>query len=269
MTAIHFAKADIDNIELVRQVVLRRLRDRKWDQLGDNWDDREVKNYITFESPPAKSRFLVLMQEVMWNLIVQGVVTPGKDASNCDLPWFRVTDYGRRVLEDGRLVPHDPSGYLSEVESIAGPAMTKSALPYVREALRCFTSGCNVAATMMLGIAAEAVFLDLCAAIAKALKDPSERKAFEQIRFVKKQHRWIVDKYNKLNPEQRKRLPESLDTTLTALYDLVRKQRNDIGHPSAVPVDINRDKAFCYFLIFPTLVADLRAFSSYCRKHKI
>lgn len=136
-------------------------------------------------------------------------------------------------METERFVPHDPTRYLDEVRNVAKSGIGTAALPYLEEALRCFTSGCHVAAVLMLGIAAEAVFLGLCAVIETKLKNASERAKFERLQWVKPKHRWVVDKYQAIPASDRKsKLPESLDVTLTSLYELIRRQRNELGHPS-------------------------------------
>ncbi|SRR6266545_3226944 len=270
MTAVAFTQTDFDNLELVRQIVLRRLKDGSWDQLYETWDERNTGQYVRIESSHLRNRFMVLVLEIMWQLIIQGVVTPGKDVSNAELPWFRVTSYGKKVLETERFLPHDPAGYLDEVGKVAISEIGRAAIPYLEEALRCFTSGCHVASVLMLGIAAEAVFLGLCAVVEEKLKNASERKKFKELQWVKAKHRWIVDKYQALPTSDRKgKLPESLDVTLTSLYELIRRQRNELGHPSEKMPEIGRDLAFVFFRLFPTFIEDVEAFSIYCNKQGI
>lgn len=270
MTAITFTQADCDNLELVRQLVFRRLKDGHWNQLYDPWEEQSAGQFVVFESSHLRHRFLVLVSEIMWQLITQGVVTPGMNAANPALPWFRVTSYGEIVLEEERFVPHDPAGYLSEVREVARSTAGNATLPYLEEALRCYTSGCNVAAVMMLGIAAEAVFLGLCTVIAENLDLQNEREEFENLRWVKPKHRWVINKYQSIpNNERKQNLPESLDLTLTSLYDLIRRQRNEIGHPAEEMPDIGRDRAFVYFRLFPTFISDVEAFADYCEANTI
>ena len=154
MSPITFTQADVDNLELVRQIVFRRLKDREWEQLYDPWDERVAGKYVSFRPDCLRTRFIELVLEVMWQLIIQGVITPGRDAPNPALPWFRITTYGRTILETERFVPHDPTGYLDEVRKVVKSAAGESSLPYLEEGLRCFTSSCNVAAVLLLSIAA-------------------------------------------------------------------------------------------------------------------
>ena len=269
MPAANFTQDDFDNLELVRQIVLRRLKDdSSWNQFDYQWDPRRTDQYVTFERPQLLNRFIVLVIEVMWQLIMQGVITPGKDASNPALPWFRVTSYGKMVLEAERFIPHDPAGYLDDVREVAGTTAGQAALTYLEEALRCFTLGCHLASVLLLGVAAEAVFLRLCEVIRGALQNDAERTQFDQLQWVKPKHRWVVEKYAALPAEVRRaHLPESLDLTLTSLYDLIRRQRNELGHPQEDPPAIDREQAFTYFKLFPTFIQDVEAFAAYCQNH--
>lgn len=55
---------------------------------------------ITYFSEPRLSHENETdLQEVVWDLIVERVLTPGADAMNPQWPWLRMTENGRRVAE--------------------------------------------------------------------------------------------------------------------------------------------------------------------------
>ncbi len=121
---------------------------------------------------------------------------------------------------------------------------------------------------LLLGVAAEAVFLQLCSVVLDALRDDAEREAFSQLQSVRPKHRWVVEKYNSMPRETRRsELPESLDMTLTSLYDLIRRHRNELGHPQEEPPTIEREQAFMNLKLFPTFIKDVEALAAYCRSH--
>ena len=123
----------------------------------------------------------------------EGVITPGKDAPNPNLPWFRITDYGQKVLQAGSIIPHDPSGYLDNLRAVGKTSLGNVALAYLEEALRCFTTGCHMASVLLLGVAAESVFLHLCDAVRSSLKNVNDQKAFQKLGdLIKPRHRWIA-----------------------------------------------------------------------------
>ncbi len=263
-----FRESDRDNLELVRQIVLYRLKhDSDWNQFDYVWGERG-SSFVEFESGRLRGRFSVLANEVMWQLLIQGVITVGMNASNPNLPFFRITDYGHKVLEGQRFIPHDPTGYLEELRAATGVIATDVTIAYVEEALRCFNAGCHIASVLLLGIAAESIFNHMCSIIRSSLENSSEHNKLNSKLPVKPRHRWIVQKYQNLgNTARREQLPESLDMTLTSLYDLIRRQRNELGHPQEKPPELSREQAFVFFRLFPGFVSDVQAFAEYCQKN--
>jgi hypothetical protein len=107
------------------------------------------------------------------------------------------------------------------------------------------------------------------ALIRASVKDPNDQKKLDDSLPVKQKHRWVSDKYEDLLAKtRREQLPESLDTTLTPLYELIRRQRNDLGHPTSLP-HLTRDQAFVFFRLFPMYVADVEIFGEYCKTNGI
>ena len=272
MPGVPFTADDFGNLEMVRQIVLRRLRDdRGFNHFYAVWA-ADTEEYVTFGPPQEQTRnnFQMLADDALWQLFIQGVITPGTDAANPDFPRFRITRYGQEVLQAERFIPHDPAGYLDAVRQAANTIVGQASLAYVEEALRCFNSGCPLASVLLLGIAAEAVLLELCAVARDALQSPQEQTQLDNLQSVRPKHRWLVGKYNALpGPVRRQQLPESLDVTLTSLYELIRRQRNQLGHPQPHPPSIDRDAAFVYFKLFPTFISDGEAFAEYCRNHQL
>ena len=190
MDAVRFTAQDSDNLELVRQVVFQRLKnDAQFNQFYAQWLGSAEK-FVLFEEPVqrTRARFELLADEILWQLFIQGVITPGINESNPDFPWFRLTAYGEKVLQEERFIPHDPSGYLSEISTLAESVVGDSAIKYLEESLRCYTSGCHISSVLLLGIAAEAVLLNLCEALQKTIEDPKDRENFEKLKFIKQKH---------------------------------------------------------------------------------
>jgi hypothetical protein len=192
------------------------------------------------------------------------------NASNLTLPFFRITDYGQKVLESERFIPHDAAGYLEGLRSITGAIATDVTIIYVEEALNCFNAGCHIASVLLLGVAAESIFNHMCDIVRTSLKKSTEQAELNPQLSVKPRHRWIVKKYQNLPKSvRRQQLPDSLDMTLTSLYDLIRRQRNELGHPQDKPPELGREEAFVFFRLFPRFVSDAQAFVAYCQKNGI
>jgi hypothetical protein len=120
------------DLEAVRQIVLERLRrDTAWQQLDNSGDGfAPFVEYVApaeFEQRNGRHVLLFMAQEVFWQFVVEGILAPGMDSSNLQLPWFHITKYGRDVLASSEPPPYDPTGYLARVrERTASPDPTVS-----------------------------------------------------------------------------------------------------------------------------------------------
>ena len=258
VTRVRFDNSRKDDIGLVREVLLRRLREdgSAWTQFRSL--DHEFERFLEFPSNNEKGQFDDLLREIIWEFVVTGIITPGNglSTSQAGLPHFSITEFGRKVLAEERAIPHDPDGYLAEIRTAGEHCVDVVAVGYVEEALSCFTRGCYTASVLLLGVAAEAVVLKACDLI-----KPAAEKEYN----IKTRHRRLVDRYRALSKKERhEALPDGLDVTLTSAYDLIRRQRNDLGHPQ-VPPTIDRQHAFTFFQVFLTVVRDLEAFATYIR----
>ncbi len=193
------------------------------------------------------------VNEVFWRLLVEGIVAPGMNSYNVNLPWFHVTEYGRKVLEAEAGHPYDEAGYLDRIRTrVAQPDDT--VLAYLSESLIAFRRGAPVAATVMLGIAAERVFLLVCESVLASLRDAGERQALADLlqRFpMKPKLDWVHAKLLDLQSRRTPGLPENAPLMVTAIYDLLRAQRNEFGHPRETPPRVDREEAFVSLQIFP------------------
>lgn len=113
-------------------------------------------------------------------MIVEGLLAPGMDPNNLHLPWFHITKHGHDVLASDEPQPYDPTGYLARLRERV-PVLDPTVTAYLAESLETFRKGKYVASTVMLGIAAERVFLLLCETLAGALSSASEKTAFSKL----------------------------------------------------------------------------------------
>jgi hypothetical protein len=177
----------------------------------------------------------------------------GRRLSKGLLPWFHVTEYGRKVLAAEAGHPHDEAAYLSRVRARV-PEPDGTVLAYLAEAVSTFRRGTPVASTVMLGIAAERVFLMVCDSLLTALKDPGEQVALGNLRQrfpIKPKLDWVQAKIATLQSRRMQGLPDNASLMVTAVYDFLRTQRNDLGHPRDLPPTIDREDAFVNLQMFP------------------
>jgi hypothetical protein len=241
-----------------RQIVIERLRrEASWGQLdGTGEGFAPYVEYVASNEPARQNgRHLLvfLAQEVFWQLLVEGIVAPGMNSYNLKLPFFHVTEHGRTVLTSAEPPPYDPTGYLARLrERVPNPDPTVVA--YLAESLETFRKDNRVASAVMLGIAAERVFLLLCDSLATALTNASEKAALAKLldRFpMRPKLDWVQNKIQQIQKQTPPGFPENASIMLVAIYDLMRTQRNELGHPREAPPEMHRQDAFVNLQIFP------------------
>ncbi len=253
MTKIQFDPDEEGGLEIARTVVLERLRtDENWNQYdtSGNGFDRFV-DYVGHE-PKARKALAFLAQEVLWELIIQGAVAPGF-AGNFSLPWFHITEYGKKVLAERTYLPHDPTGYLDRFRAEVGKH-DASILAYLSESLNCFTRGCSIASVVMLGVASEKVFLNLCESLRNAIASTTEKSEFEDIlkqMAIKPKMDSVTNKIQAIQ-RQFRAFTDDVDVRLTGIFNFIRCQRNELGHPRENPPKVTREDAYVYLRLFPS-----------------
>jgi hypothetical protein len=234
-------------LDIARHVVLARLRaDRDWTEWPHHAND--FSRWVNCSTSGDCERFLMLVHDVMWEFIVSGVIAPGLNARNPHLPFFHLTDYGREVVAAEQFVPHDPSAYLKDL-SDAIPNIDATVLAYVTQSLQCYLRNLNVPSAIMLGIAAERVFLLVCDAL--QLQSDKERVKFAELlrrNAMKPKLDFVLHKLSQVKTPD---LPDNLNVTFAAIYDFIRQQRNEVGHPRPLPPAVTREQAFGYLRMLP------------------
>jgi hypothetical protein len=174
------------------------------------------------------------------------------NSSNLDLPWFHITQFGWEVLASTEPPPYDPTAYLKRLqERVANPDPT--VIAYLAESLETLRKN-PVASTVMLGIAAERVFLLLCERMETALANAGEKAAFSKLlgRFsMKPKLDWVHNKVQQIQKQSPVGFPENATIMIVAIYDLMPGQRNELGHPRELPPRVKREDAFVNLQIFP------------------
>jgi len=189
---------------------------------------------------------------VVWELILEGVFSPGTSLQNPSLPGLRLTDYGRRCFEAGELTPHDPDDYLKRLRT-ACPNIDATTLLYVEEALGSFRAGRFLAAAVMIGVASESMLLRLVDAVRGAL-NRADQTSFDQA-TKRGKAKTYHDEVMKVLNQPTVNLPsaikgDDLSVFVSGIFNLIRQTRNVAGHPTGRRMD--RDEANALLLQFPS-----------------
>jgi hypothetical protein len=193
-----------------------------------------------------------------WHLVRIGAIVPiGQLDALPGLPQFALmvlTDRGRRFLEQGEHSPHDPVRYLETVRKHV-QAPDKVVLDYLNDAVGAWTVGLNRPSAVMLGCACERLTIILAEQIVQASIPPWSEKVHKALANpvfgASRLFDLVRDCLNQL-PEE-KRLPialaDALDRRLSAIFDHVRRLRNQSGHPTGT--NISSEEAEAGLLLFP------------------
>jgi hypothetical protein len=210
------------------------------------------------------------LHDILWELLIQGILAPGLNNSNLNLPFIHVTEYGMKCIEANTILPHDPDGYLERLERLIGQPLDDTVLSYVREGLLTFLGGHYFSATVMLGVASEQSIDLLIEAYTNAIADTHQKATF--VKKVEQAGRSVKNRFDRLRNELLAlKLPptlmDALDIQLSGIFTLIRYSRNDAGHPTGQVVD--RDMAHGNLLLFPQYCKRVYDLIEYFKTHPV
>jgi len=257
-------------LEEIRSLVLQALKQPRWNQVV-NLESAVGKLKATTQGGSQQGlSFAVdgrahlehgetaLIHEVIWALIIEGILVPGLDDNNPNWPFLRLTEYGERCTQLSQVLPHDPDGYLRDFLA-AVPYSDPVILEYLTEALQCFLRNLNRACAVMLGAASEKAILLLIDSYADSIADPN-RKAQVKVQFEKgtsifRKYETFEKGFASVKPMMPKSLTDNADSLMRGVFDLIRNSRNDAGHPAS-GILVSRDITYSH----------LRLFLPYCQR---
>jgi hypothetical protein len=264
---------------VLRQAVFARLR-MGWPQVESaDFNGRKLREgfdqVVEFlePSPPIphwEDRLLEAVYSLLWQLVTEGVIHPGSRSLN--FPHITVTEYGKRVIENDNAHPHDVERFLDQIRR--GQQLDPTVEAYLVESLHSFRQNRLVASAILLGVAAERTFLLIAEALLEALKNPTEQSKFQKVldrQVMKPKQDWVHTKLIELDGNKRQLpddFPESTPLMITGVYDLIRQQRNDLGHPRDIPPRLDRGQLEANLFLFSRFYRNAEDLRLYLTAHK-
>lgn len=258
------ALTDMDT-ENLRVLVFEYLRECTKNNRRDTLQWNNVFNAV---SQRAKERFPqcriafcdqdgARLKHVIWDLIIERILVPSTSnprSINDGWPFLSLTDHGRRVLEAQSPVPYDPDGYLASLKTTV-PTVSDTVVEYLAEAVSTFRTGNHLASAVMLGAASEMVFIEVSHALPLVVADARKQQKLA----AKMQNGKIKDRIATAVGWCRNNAAVLPDTwagseqieDIERIADLIRRRRNEAGHPEAPPRRPSRDQMYSYLLVFP------------------
>ncbi len=169
-------------------------------------------------------------------------------------PWLTITEHGRELFTKEDWLPYDPDGYLKALKNKV-PDIDDVTFVYIGESVAAFNRRQLLSATLTLGVASENLMLLLIEAFLIWIGEP--RKSSLQKKILNK---WIAVQYKEFKPEfaiNVKSFPKTLqgdwETYLDGVFNFIRLNRNNAGHPTGIQMNAK------------IIYANLQIFADYAR----
>ncbi|MEN6369183.1 MAG: hypothetical protein ABFD77_05735 [Thermotogota bacterium] len=182
----------------------------------------------------------VRVHEVVWDLLVQGVLAPGKNSLNLHLPFVHVTEYGAQSLEEGAALAHDPDAYVAKITEESGRRASPVVVESGRDAQLAYSHGLYRVVVLLLARAADDVRAALAIALSKGSKHDAEQATAPSIEALRRALARL---------ELPADVARDIDPQLGGLETVILLSRNRDGTPHVPAVD--RDRALAFLLLFP------------------
>lgn len=187
------------------------------------------------------------------DLFRTGYLSWGYNLANSAPPFCHLTEQGRKALAHVSRDPANPAGYLEYLSSRA--FLSPIAQSYIEEALKTFNSYCFKASAVMIGVATEAMVLEIRDVLCAKLNTLGQTKPADLTDWRAKK---ILDAIEQiLTPkscDMPKELKESFESYWPAFTQQIRTIRNDAGHPKSVE-PVQEEVVHSALLIFPELAS--------------
>ena len=239
--------------ENLRSVLLEAVKNGDWENLPDLHaaiKTRADEQNIVFDEEHELETYA---NQLIWELMIRGILAPGGDATYLDFQGLRLTESGRKYLGVETDVPEtDPGKYIERLIEQVGRSVDDLLKLYVQESLLTFLTGNFVSATVMLSVASERLLDLLIDEYARVSREKTGKEAFDA--KIRRAGRSTKERFDALRADlQKADLPkeivETVDMQLSGLYTLIRYARNDEGAPSGRAFD--KDTAHAGLLLFP------------------
>ena len=191
---------------------------------------------------------------LFWSFVTKGLISIGRSADQCELPFFQITRFGQEILHSDKISILDPSGITSNLKRTC-PQLDPIVEEYLAEAAACYDVSCYKATLVMLGCAAEKTILNLIEAFISSPKDGSSKERLIKS-IEKKQISTKFEEFSKryvgISGEVDEHIGRhDIKIELHTMFHLIRYYRNKSGHPSGIAFE--KEVVTSALLIFPEL----------------
>ncbi len=183
-------------------------------------------------------------------------------------PWLSLTEYGKKAINSNPPAPNDYTGYLRRVKNEI-PQLDPIIETYLEESIRTFNINQLLSSTITLGCASEKALLILIDSFKQSFNDNSKAIAFSKKvegKFIKTQFDEFDKAIRQILPQLPSELKGGYTTVLIGVFEWIRTNRNDAGHPTGQKID--KDTLFSHLQVFIRYCKYIYQLKSYLDKNK-
>ena len=193
--------------------------------------EREMAGKPYLRSHPSTYVDERLLFEEIWSFCCQGLLRPGS------LDRLVLTTYGERCMQENRILPHDPQGYLADLQRRCG-VLDPEVEVLARESLLTFQANCLVASVILIGAASERLVRVLFEYYRDAHQNQTDRDRLDRgwenrrRRFIAQRFDWLWQQLETRRRELNKagRLWDGTEGMVRSTFDVLRTARNEAVH---------------------------------------
>ncbi|MCG2707932.1 MAG: hypothetical protein L6404_04715 [Candidatus Omnitrophica bacterium] len=169
---------------ILRKLILEALKEKQGSQYLAIVD--EVEKLAAQQSLfPTQDKRLgsddkIKILEIIWDLIIERILTVGLNECNPGWPFVRLSEYGESVVKEPVLPYYDPEEYGAVINSIT-PSVDGVIKQYAIEGINCFRQRLFFASAVMFGAAAEKTILTLLESIINVETDHKTKSKLEKL----------------------------------------------------------------------------------------
>lgn len=189
------------------------------------------------------------IREIVWDLIIERVLTIG-DYHNDSWPWLSLTEYGKKYIGSEYPLPNDITGYFTRLTNEI-PQIDLVIKTYLEESIRTYNINQLMSSTITLGCASEKALLLLIESYQTSFTDEAKKASFLK-KIENKSIKVKFDEFDKSINQILASLPYGLreyySRNLGGIFEMIRNNRNDAGHPTGKSID--KDTLFVSLQLF-------------------
>lgn len=187
----------------------------------------------SFDDRPEEALFA----QTVWRLITLGLLYPQGFSPGDQPTKVVITEYGNEVFKENRLDPYDPEGYIFYITD-NNEFIDNDLLIYLQEAVSTFNNNQFFSSVVMTGIFAEGLLDLLADEIKNSDSDPEKGKKWHNGYLKNHAYGKYEKVFNRLANQvishAERDLVERFSSEFSAIGGIIRRNRNEAGHPTGV-----------------------------------